>query len=190
MNAPFIADQEFKGIDYRQKRLPKGEYENCHFLGCNFADGFLDNNNFMECRFVECNLSNANLKHTQFKEVSFSSCKMMGLRFEDCNDLLISFQFVQSSLNLSSFYKLPLKHTVFSDCKLLEVDFTEADLSLASFKGCNLKGAVFENSILEKADFRQAINFDIDPENNRLKKARFSQDGLPGLLHKHGIVVG
>ncbi len=37
---------------------------------------------------------------------------------------------------------------------------------------CDLNRAVFDNSILEKADFRTSLNYSIDPELNRIKKAK------------------
>jgi len=41
---------------------------------------------------------------------------------------------------------------------------------------------VFDNSILEAADFRNAYNFSIDPQTNRVKKAKFSFNNIAGLL--------
>ncbi|WP_419802798.1 hypothetical protein [Mucilaginibacter sp.] len=40
-----------------------------------------------------------------------------------------------------------------------------------------------------EADFSSAYNFSIDPENNRIKKAKFSVAGLPGLLEKFGLKI-
>ena len=85
----FICDETFKNKDYTQTRLKRAEYENCRFEGCDFAHSFLDNQHFMECTFLDCNLSNANLTNTIFTEVAFEHCKMMGLKFEDCNDFLM-----------------------------------------------------------------------------------------------------
>ncbi|WP_273565323.1 pentapeptide repeat-containing protein [Maribacter halichondriae] len=185
----FIADQTFKAQDYTKTCLPKGEYENCIFEGCDFSNGYLDNQNFLECEFIDCNLSNANLKHTIFNEVTFSHCKMMGLQFEDLNDFLIAFRFEHCTLNLSSFHQMQLKNMIFRDCKLVEIDFTEADLTNAIFEHCNLARAIFDQTNLEKADFTTSIHFNIDPERNPLKKAKFSKDGLHGLLQKHNIVI-
>ena len=92
-------------------------------------------------------------------------------------------------MNFSSFYKLKIKKTIFKACKLLEVEFTETDLSQAVFHNCDLSRAKFENTVLEGADFRTAHNFSIDPEMNRIKKARFSTAGIEGLLDKYGIVI-
>lgn len=72
----------------------------------------------------------------------------------------------------------------------MEVDFSQADLSGASFLGSELSGAVFDQTNLEKADFREAENYRIDPESNRIKIARFDLEGLPGLLGKYGIKIG
>jgi len=69
------------------------------------------------------------------------------------------------------------------------VDLTECDLASAVFDHCDLAGATFENTILEKADLRTSFNYSIDPERNRVKKAKFSLQGLPGLLNKYDIEI-
>lgn len=189
MDKAFIADKEFRNINFNQDTLAKGDYENCSFHGCNFSESYLDNQNFMECLFVDCNLSNANLAHTTFKEANFRACKMVGLKFEDCNDLLMSFNFDHCTLNLSSFYKLKIKGVIFNSCKLLGADFTETDLSGARFVDCDLQNAIFGQSILELTDFRTAINFQIDPDKNKLKKAKFSKENVRGLLTKYDICI-
>jgi len=72
---------------------------------------------------------------------------------------------------------------------LQEVDFAESDLSEALFDNCDLSRATFDQTNLEKADFSTAYGFMIDPELNRVKKAKFSITGLNGLLERHQIVV-
>jgi uncharacterized protein YjbI with pentapeptide repeats len=92
-------------------------------------------------------------------------------------------------MNLTSFYKLKLKGTCFKNCDLKEADFTESDLTLSFFDNCNFEGAIFESTIIEKADFRTSINYSIDPTGNRIKKAKFSINGLAGLLDKYDIQI-
>ena len=92
-------------------------------------------------------------------------------------------------MNLTSFYKLKLKGTRFKNCGLQEADFTDSDLSLVSFDNCNFERAIFEGTNLEKADFRTSFHYSIDPSVNRIKKAKFSQSGLAGLLDKYDIVI-
>lgn len=185
----FIEDKEFIGVDYSSNKLPKADYENCIFTGCNFASGFLDNQNFMECEFIDCDLTNTNIKHTIFKETVFKGSKLVGLHFEDCDDLLLSVQFFSCNLTLASFIGLSLKGTPFMDCILREVDFSEANLSQAQFDACQLERAIFYRTQLHGANFVTSFNLDIDPEQNQLKKTKFSKDNLIGLLKKYDIVV-
>jgi fluoroquinolone resistance protein len=52
-----------------------------------------------------------------------------------------------------------------------------------------LAGATFDNTNLEKADFTTAFNYLIDPDTNRIKKAKFALPGVLALLNKHDIVI-
>lgn len=179
----------FEKIDFTHENLSTAEYENCRFVDCNFANNNLSTIVFIDCDFKGCNLSMASINNTAFREVAFTECKLLGLHFNTCNDFLFSVNFKDCLLNLSSFYKLRLKKNKFINCTLHEVDFVESDLSNAVFDNCDLRGAIFDKSILEKADFRTAYNYSINPENNRLKKARFSLSGVAGLLDKYEILI-
>jgi fluoroquinolone resistance protein len=57
------------------------------------------------------------------------------------------------------------------------------------FEGCNMTAAIFDQTTLEKADLRTSYNYSIDPETNRIKKAKFSITGVAGLLDKYDIVI-
>lgn len=70
-----------------------------------------------------------------------------------------------------------------------EIDFAESDLTNATFDNCDLTLAVFDRTVLEKVNFLTSYNYSIDPENNRLKKAKFSMNGLAGLLGKYDIEI-
>ena len=65
----------------------------------------------------------------------------------------------------------------------------DTDLSLSVFSNCDLAGAMFENTNLENSDLSSSFNFSIDPENNRIKKAKFSTSGIKGLLDKYDIII-
>jgi len=112
---------------------------------------------------------------------------MLGLHFESCNTFGLSVNFDNCNLNHSSFYKTKLRKTTFKNSKLHEVDFTGCDLSNSVFDNCDLSKALFENANLEKADFSTSFNYSIDPEKNRIRKARFSLAGITGLLEKYDI---
>jgi uncharacterized protein YjbI with pentapeptide repeats len=169
--------------------LPKGDYENCTFLNCDFNAGNLSGINFINCEFKHCNLSLAKLNQSSFRNVKFESCKLLGLHFEHCNDFLFEVNFENCMLNLSSFYKLKMKKAKFIQCEMHEVDFTNTDLSGAIFDDCDLMNSIFEQTNLEKADLRGAHHFSIDPELNKIKKAKVLQASITGFLHKYDLIV-
>jgi fluoroquinolone resistance protein len=197
MNLVFIEEETFDKIDFTQNPLIKGEYEYCTFLNCDLSYSDLSEFKFLECEFSGCNLSLAKLTQTALKDIKFKTCKMLGLNFGDCNEFGFAVSFDTCLLNHSSFVsiadslkkRIKLKQTVFKNSQLYEVNFTGCDLSSAIFDDCDLTRTIFEYTILEKADFRTAINYSIDPELNRIKKAKFSRSGIVGLLDKYDLEI-
>jgi hypothetical protein len=49
--------------------------------------------------------------------------------------------------------------------------------------------ALFDRTNLEKANFSTAQYYRIDPNTNNIKRAKFSLDGLPGLLTAYNIEI-
>jgi uncharacterized protein YjbI with pentapeptide repeats len=92
-------------------------------------------------------------------------------------------------LDYAKFYALKLKKMTFLNCSLVSADFMKSNLTEALFDNCNLRLTVFSETIANKADFSTSYNYTIDPEKNKIKKAKFSLDGLVGLLAKYDIVV-
>lgn len=184
-----VLDKTFKNQDYTKTGLPKAEYDNCSFIDCNFEDSYLSTINFLECEFINCNLTNTKLKETTFKDVVFTDCKMIGMPFYECNGFLFLVSFKNCNLNLAAFTYMKITATSFIECSLQQVDFTKADLSKSNFSDCNLKGAVFENTILEASDFRTAHNFSFNPNNNKMKGAKFSESNIIGLLNDYKIII-
>lgn len=189
MSALFVENKLFEKQNYSVTPLAKGEYENCNFNLCDFSNSDLKGINFTQCTFSNCNFSLANVTKTSFRDAVFKDCKLLGIHFHNCNEFLFSVSFENCILNLSSFYKLKLKKTRFFNCSLHEVDFSESDLSNALLGNCDLSRAIFNKTILEKADLSTAYNYSIYPEINKIKKAKFSLRGLPGLLEKYDIII-
>jgi fluoroquinolone resistance protein len=185
MDQIFVQDKVYDKIDI----LAKGEYDNCTFNNCNFSIKELSQLAFTDCTFNACDLSLAKLNKTAFRDVQFKNCKMLGLRFDTCNEFGLSFSFDNCQLNHSSFYKVNITKTVFKDSQLQDVDFSEADLTGTVFDNCNLMQAMFDRTILDKSDLRTSFNFIIDPEINRIKKTKFSIEGVVGLLAKYDILI-
>ena len=187
MAKQYIEDKTFEKVDFTLKKIVDADYESCVFIGCDLSNADLSGLNLTDCQFMNCNLSSAKLSQTTFSDVQFTDSKMLGLHFEDCNEFIFSAIFDNCILNFSSFYKRKLKKILFKDCILQEVDFTESDLSNSVFKNCDLKAAKFENTVLERADLTTAFNYSINPDINRIKRAKFSYPGVIGLLDKYDI---
>ncbi len=185
----YIQDKTFDKEDYTLQPFEKGEYDTCTFSKCNLSGSNLSGSMFTDCTFINCNLSLIKTGMTVFRDIQFSSCKMQGIRFDTCSPFGLSFTFNDCQLTYSSFYKNSIKQTVFKNCLLQETDFTESDLTGAVLENCDCTGAIFENTVLEKADLRTAYNYTINPEINKLKKARFSFPAVAALLDKYGIEI-
>jgi uncharacterized protein YjbI with pentapeptide repeats len=166
-----------------------GEYEKCRFEHCELSQADLSGIKFIDCTWHHSNLSLAKLNHTAFQSNHFLNCKLLGLSFAQCNPFLLSLQFENCLMSMVSFYNLKLKGTLFTNCQLHEADFTAADFTQAVFNNCDLQLATFDQTTLEKADLRTAFNYSIYPDKNKIKKARFSTQGLSGLLQHYGIVI-
>jgi uncharacterized protein YjbI with pentapeptide repeats len=57
------------------------------------------------------------------------------------------------------------------------------------FDSCDLSRAVFDHTTLEGVDFRTSCGYSINPEINRIRRAKFSISGILGLLEKYDIDV-
>ena len=60
------------------------------------------------------------------------------------------------------------------NCVAREVDFAETNFSETNLRGTDFTAARFANTNLTKADLRQAKNYSIRPDSNKIKKAKFS----------------
>jgi uncharacterized protein YjbI with pentapeptide repeats len=189
MTDNYFDSETYSKIDFTQKGIKKGEYDNCTFENCNFENVHASNIQFVECEFINCNFSNAIVKNSAFKDVQFANCKLIGVKFNECDPFLLQMNFNNCQLNFASFYQLKIPKTQFINCNLEEVDFAESKLQEVVFNECNLKNAIFDQTDLQKSDFRTALYFSINPGENQLKGAKFSKDNLIGLLQKYQIVI-
>jgi fluoroquinolone resistance protein len=189
MNQECIEQQLFTKQDYTETPLPKGEYDTCNFRDCTFSGSDLSRSRFSDCSFKGCDLSNVKVLQSSFQECIFKECKMLGIHFENCDQLGLTFRFENCQLNHSSFYQVKLNHTVFQKSSLREVDFSESDLRNSLFDECDLLAATFDHSNLERANLSTAINYSIDPESNRIRGAKFSLPSVVGLLSKYQVEI-
>ena len=176
-----------KGTDFSQSPMSAREYESAVFSNCNYSRCDLSRVLFTDVIFDTCDLSLAKLSETTFQDATFRNCRMLGMHFDHCNRFGLRVVLENCNLGHSSFYGVKHPGGSFTDCRFNDVDFTGCVLSGSHFDRCDFSGAVFDHADLERCDFSTSINYTIDPELNRLKKARFSLFGLPGLLEKYGI---
>jgi len=179
----------FEKVVYIDKRISNREFEDCIFKNCDFSNSDFSNNTFMDCEFIDCNLSMTNLTATSLKTVSFKNCKLLGIHFDKCTDFLFTAHFQDCVLDYSSFVNKKMPKTKFNSCSMKEANFVGSNLSNSVFNNCNLDNAVFNETQLKEVDFTTAYNFKIDPEFNPMKKAKFSTQGISGLLEKYDIKI-
>lgn len=190
MEKAFYSNTTFEKEIHTKTRINHKEFEECVFKNCDFTETDLSNNSFMDCEFIDCNLSMIQVVCTSFKTVLFKNCKLLGIHFNTCNDFLFMVEFQDSVLDYSSFAKKKMPKTIFKSCSLKEVSFVATHLTQSVFENCNLENTIFNDTQLNAVDFRTAYHYKIDPEYNPMKKARFSAEGIIGLLDKYDIKVG
>ena len=113
MNRVYKEELEFHNLNFQVSPLQTGDYENCIFTNCDFSNADLNETNFLECKFQDCNLSLSNLRPTSLKDVEFNNCKLLGLHFEECNRMMITFTFKKCS-DENGLYNLTLTKAIFS----------------------------------------------------------------------------
>jgi fluoroquinolone resistance protein len=179
----------FEKVIFSEKEAVKRSFEGCTFLNCDLSDSNLNNNEFIDCAFISCNMSNTKLRGAHLKTVSFKDSKLIGINFNECQDFLFHADFENCVLDYTSFVGKKITKTKFNSSSLKGADFSNTDLSESSFDNCNLSGTVFNKTILKNTDFRTAHNFNIDPDINFIKKAKFSKNSLEGLLTKYDLQI-
>ena len=190
LRKPDYFPEENVAENWDARHLPgHTEFDQYRFVNCDFSGANLSRLRFTDCLFERCNLASVSLADTALQNVAFEECKLLGLQFTACRDMLFGVHFDQCQMRYASFAGRKMPHTRFVGCQLDEADFADADLSEALFQDCSLAGAVFQNTRLSGADFTTAAGFLIDPESNTIQKARFTLQGLLGVVAKYELVV-
>lgn len=189
MNQKFDEDTIYRNIKPSDLEGQERTFEDCKFINCDLSYANLSHITFINCVIDTCNLSLIKITDTGFQDVDFKDCKITGVNFGDSSNFSLSVSFTKCVLDFTVWHKKKLKGTLFNECSFEEADFSETDLTNALFEKCNLNRAIFNRTILKGADLRTAYNFNIDPENNSINKAKFSADALAGLLIKYNLII-
>lgn len=180
-----VESEKFEKI----KELAGENYNECHFLGCDFSEVDFRGKRFQNCQFERCNFVATKLDGARFQDVFFSQSKLMGVDFTLCDSSFLEIGFEKCLLRGCNFTELKLKGTKFIECNLRECHFVQCNLEQANFEKSDLEGSLFHNTKLDKANFAGAIQYTIDPLNNSLKGAKFSSPEALALLGGLGIKI-
>ena len=184
-----LEEQRVKSIDFTGKDLSSSSFVNCIFENCNFTSSIWNNAIFSNCSFNTCNLSLLKLENCRLQHILFTDCKIVGAEFYKCEKRFFFINSKNCLILYSNFSDLNMKRASFQQSKIKESFFTATCLSEADFTHTDLQGTIFHQSDLSKADFRNAINYIIDPQTNKVKKGKFSFPEVTGLLHGFEIEI-
>jgi fluoroquinolone resistance protein len=182
-------DQVFEKINTLPIATKQTQFEDCTFKNSDLSEANFQGSNFIKCTFVNCNLSMVKFAQIGLDNIQFTDCKMVGVDFSNAKDFLFGINFSNCILDYAAFMKKKNRKAKFENCSLKGADFTEADLTDTKFINCDFDRAIFMHSTLNGANFSSSFNYTIDPERNTLRKAKFAQSGLAGLLTNYGIIV-
>jgi uncharacterized protein YjbI with pentapeptide repeats len=186
-------ERQFTGIDLARGTMNAKTFEGCTFSACNFTELALTQCKFVECEFKGCNLSLLRVQSSRFRSVVLEECKAVGINWTSADWprslSMAQLKFHKCILNDSSFFGLFLGECVFDSCKARDVDFREANLTDARCSFTDFGGALFGKTNLSGADFSDAIDYDIDIFDNRIKGAKFSRSEAVRLLRSLEIVL-
>ena len=182
-------DQIISPADAAVATWQEQSFEQCTFKKLDLARMALTGSSFVDCRFEDCNLSGVGLKNAKLYDVNFIDCKLLQVDFGVCDPFGFHVDFQRCQLDHTVFLNRKLKKATFVDCSIREAFFLKCDLTGTAFNNCNLELTRFEENNLTQADFATSYNLVLNPDENNLKKARFSLHSLPGLLTRYDLVV-
>ena len=169
LNESFYNEKEFKNLILAEGKLMQKEFYKCRFVSCNFFKIIFDSCEFENCTFQSCDLSLATVAGSKFLDVVFKGSKTVGVDWCGIRKPG-AFKFVDCKIDNGIFYRMDLRSINIIKCSAQNVDFVEADLTKAVFTNTDLLGSKFTRTNLSYADFSESLNYNIDPNNNKIKK--------------------
>lgn len=182
-------DKTFEGLDCGGANLGGKSFYQCEFRNLSAVEVDLSNCVFEDCNFDGCDLTMAVLKDVSLRGVQFKDSKLMGVDWSLAGGLTFAVGFENCVLSHGSFIDLRMKKTKFIKCRAHETNFAGVDLSGADFAETDLEGARFVGTDLSGADLSTALNYVINPNDNVLKKTRYSMEAALALASRMGVIV-
>jgi len=187
----YYTDQVFKEVNLDRQHILASEFVDCRFVRCSCIEANFNNCRFVSCTFQGCDLSLVHLLGSTLSATHFRDCKLIGVDWTQIDWTAPSLGkpvgFINSTLNHATFIGLALPGIEIRDCTAIDVDFREADLSQVDFSGTDLSESLFANTNLTAADLSRAHNYQIAPQENTIKQAKFSLPEAMSLLYNLDI---
>jgi len=179
----------FEDLDLGGVRLGEKSFRDCRFVKVRWAEAQLAGCTFEDCAFEDCDLTMAKVAGAAFREVAFVRSKLMGVDWTDVRGLVFAVSFEECNLSHATFSDRKMPRTIFRKCRAHEASFAGVDLTKSVFAGSDLRGARFIDTVLVEADLSEAVHYDISPQQNRLRKTKFSEEAALALVAQLGVVV-
>ncbi|MBN1313009.1 MAG: pentapeptide repeat-containing protein [Anaerolineae bacterium] len=186
-------DEFFEALDAEGGQISSCEFYDCRFERCSFVEAAFLDCRFVNCQFQHCDLSMMNIEGSSFSSTQFEHSKVLGIDWTRGAWPEIQVKgplvFKECVLTHSTFIGLAMKEAQYLACVARNVDFREATLAKADFSDTDLSGSHFINTDLREADFRSAYNYQINPAQNKIDKAKFTLPEAMSLLYSLDIVL-
>ncbi len=183
-----FCDQSFSELEVRDQLFRETIFENCTFLRLRFVDSAFVRCRVIDCTFEECDLSNLSLENSEIRSPVFKDCKLVGVNWTAAASVMHP-EWTGCVLNYGNFGGLDLRKAKMKSCHAREADFADTNFTDTDLRATDFTGARFASTNLTKADLRQATNYSIRPDSNKLKGAKFSLPEATLLLYGMDIVL-
>jgi len=186
-------DNSFKNLDMAGEEIKSSTFQDCVFSRCTFTEIIFRSCTFSHCVFEDCDLSLMQVPNCSFGDVRFLKSKAIGVNWAQAhwpvNSIWDPIEFNKCALSHSTFLGINLVGFKMRHCEAVNVDFRESNLSGADFTLTDLKDSLFLSTNLEGADLSYARNYQIDPSQNSILKAKFSLPEAMTLLYSMDIEI-
>ena len=185
--------ERFEDLELKEELVEGVFFRECTFVKCRFYELKIKNCTFRDCVFEDCTILSCRFQYTDASGNGFRRCTLVGMDWtqvlREKSAALPFLHFDECTLKYNSFYHLKLRKFDFSGCDLSGSFFEGCEMAESKFRDAELQDTAFTDNNLMGADFRQARNYALSVENNRLKKARFLFPEAVNLLTASGIIV-
>lgn len=179
-------NRRYENIKLEQEKIEGIGFCECEFVQCEFHEIQLKYCTFKDCTFQNCVILNPKLQFTEAKNNRFECCTLIGVNWQKLvkpHAIFKPFDTLEKcTLRYNVFYGMKLRRFQFTECDLSGSFLEECDLTEADFQRCKLTDTLFAKNDLQRADFREARDYTISAEDNKLRKAKFSFPEVLNLL--------